>query len=108
MMALPRSAGRGGFMSSASQQQQQPQIQISQAPEYREGYANSVQIRVSVWDFLLSFGTMSQNNSQNNPAVVQISNFQSVYLSPQQAKALWNVLGQNVAQYESTFGEIKL
>jgi hypothetical protein len=104
MMALPRSAGRGGFMSSASQPQQQPQIQISQAPDYREGYANSVQIRVSVWDFLLSFGTMSQNN----PAAVQISNFQSVYLSPQQAKALWNVLGQNVAQYESTFGEIKL
>jgi hypothetical protein len=31
-----------------------------------------------------------------------------VYLSPQQAKALWNVLGQNVAQYEKAFGEIKL
>jgi hypothetical protein len=89
-------------MSSASQQQ--PQIQISQTGDYREGYANSVQIRVSVWDFLLSFGTMSQTN----PALVQITNFQGVYLSPQQAKALWNVLGQNVAQYENTFGEIKL
>ncbi len=83
---------------------QQPQIQITQAGDYREGYANSVQIRVSVWDFLLIFGTMAQNN----PSAVQITNFQGIYLSPQQAKALWNVLGQNVAQYESTFGEIKL
>ena len=83
---------------------QQPQIRIGQNADYREGYANSVQIRVSVWDFLLMFGTMSQTT----PETVQISNFQGVYLSPQQAKALWNVLGQNVAQYESTFGEIKL
>jgi uncharacterized protein DUF3467 len=83
---------------------QQPQIRISQTGDYREGYANSVQIRVSVWDFLLMFGTMTQTT----PEAVQITNFQGVYLSPQQAKALWNVLGQNVAQYESTFGEIKL
>ena len=83
---------------------QQPEIRISSTNEYREGYANSVQIRVSVWDFMLSFGTMTQP-AQN---LMQIQNFQGIYLSPQQAKALWNVLGQNVAQYESTFGEIKL
>ena len=83
---------------------QQPQIRISNTEEYREGYANSVQIRVSVWDFLLTFGTMSQTS----PDAVQIANFQGVYLSPQQAKALLAILGQNVAQYESTFGEIKL
>jgi hypothetical protein len=29
-------------------------------------------------------------------------------LSPQQAKALANVLNQNVSQYEATFGEIRL
>ncbi len=83
---------------------QQPQIRITQTGEYREGYANSVQIRVSVWDFLLAFGTLTQTE----PEVVQIANFQGIYLSPQQAKALVNVLGQNVAHYESTFGEIKL
>jgi len=82
----------------------QPEIQISSTPDYREGYANSVQIRVSVWDFLLLFGTMSQTAVNR----VNIQNFQGIYLSPQQAKALWNVLGQNVAQYENTFGEIKL
>lgn len=82
----------------------QPKIEISLTNDYREGYANSVQIRMSVWDFLLSFGTMTQTS----PEAVQIHNFQGVYLSPQQAKALWNVLGQNVVHYENTFGEIKL
>src|SRR3989338_2723434 len=83
---------------------QQPEIRIAQTGDYREGYANSVQIRVSVWDFLLFFGTMTQTS----PETIQISNFQGIYLSPQQAKALWNILGQNVAQYENTFREIKL
>lgn len=83
---------------------QQPEIHIQHGGDYREGYANSVQIRVSVWDFLLLFGTMSQAA----PESVQITNFQGIYLSPQQAKALSNILGQNVAQYESAFGEIKL
>ena len=83
---------------------QQPDIRIANTTDYREGYANSVQIRVSVWDFLLAFGTMTQPSQ----TLVEIKNFQGVYLSPQQAKALFNILGQNVAQYEKVYGEIKL
>ncbi|MBI4459103.1 MAG: DUF3467 domain-containing protein [Acidobacteria bacterium] len=82
----------------------QPEIRTVQTSDYREGYANSVQIRLSVWDFLLVFGTMMQSSAE----AVQLNNFQGIYLSPQQAKALWNVLGQNITHYESTFGEIKL
>jgi len=37
-----------------------------------------------------------------------LNNFQGIYLSPQQAKALCNVLLQNIQQYEATFGEIRL
>ena len=37
-----------------------------------------------------------------------IESFQGIYLSPQQAKALLNILQQNVNQYETAFGEIKL
>jgi flagellar protein FlaG len=81
-----------------------PKIQLVNSPEYREGYANSVQIRVNLWDFFLLFGLVNQTA----PDQVQIHNFQGVYLSPQQAKALLNVLQQNVTQYESAFGEIKL
>ena len=39
---------------------------------------------------------------------MQIENFQGIYLSPQQAKALRNLLGHNLAQYEQTFGELAL
>jgi len=82
----------------------QPNIKLLNAPDYREQYANSVQIRVNVWDFFLVFGTLQQQTEHE----VEVRNFQGVYLSPQQAKALLNVLQQNVVTYESTFGEIKL
>lgn len=85
-------------------QPQQPKIQLVNSPEYREGYANSVQIRVNLWDFFLMFGLVNQTAPDN----VNILNFQGIYLSPQQAKALLNVLQQNVTQYEAAFGEIKL
>ena len=86
------------------QQPQPTKIQLSNTGDYRENYANSVQVRVSLWDFFLSFGTLQQTA----PDSVDIRNFQGVFLSPQQAKALANVLAQNVAQYESTFGPLKL
>jgi len=85
-------------------QQPQPKIQLSSTADYREHYANSVQVRDSLWDFFLLFGTVNQTT----PEAVSIQNFQGIFLSPQQAKALSNVLQQNVSQYESTFGEIKL
>ncbi|PYV49187.1 MAG: DUF3467 domain-containing protein [Acidobacteria bacterium] len=82
----------------------QPNFNLVNTAEYRESYANSVQVRVSVWDFFLVFGTMQQQ-AENQ---VEVRNFQGVYLSPQQAKALASILQQNVTNYESTFGEIKL
>ncbi len=51
-----------------------------------------MQIRVNLWDFLLLFGLVNQTA----PDLVNIQNFQGIYLSPQQAKALLNVLQQNV------------
>ena len=86
------------------QPQQPAKIQLSNTADYRETYANSVQVRVSLWDFFLSFGTINQTA----PDAVNIVNFQGIYLSPQQAKALANVLNQNLQQYEAAFGEIRL
>ncbi|HEY2498224.1 MAG TPA: DUF3467 domain-containing protein [Candidatus Angelobacter sp.] len=83
---------------------QQPNIRLVNGADYRDSYANSVQIRVSVWDFLLVFGRLQPVNAQE----VEVQNFQGIYLSPQQAKALLTILEQNVRQYEGTFGEIKL
>ena len=82
----------------------QPNVKFVQTEDYREAYSNSVQIRVNVWDFFLVFGTMQQSSETQ----VELRNFQGIYLSPQQAKALMALLQQNVSSYESTFGEIKL
>ena len=82
----------------------EPKIQILSTPDYRESYSNSVQVRVNVWDFFLVFGTLHQSSETE----VEVRNFQGVYLSPQQAKALLTLLTQNVQNYENTFGEIKL
>ena len=82
----------------------QPNIKLVNSAEYRDSYANSVQVRVSVWDFFLVFGTLQQQ-SENQ---VEVRNFQGIYLSPQQAKALLSILQQDVSNYENAFGEIKL
>ena len=82
----------------------QPAIQLTNTPDYRESYANSVQVRVNVWDFFLVFGTLQQQDETR----VEVRNFQGIYLSPQQAKALHTILQQNLVNYENTFGEIKL
>jgi hypothetical protein len=82
----------------------QPAIQLTNTPDYRENYANSVQVRVNVWDFFLVFGTLQQQDETR----VDVRNFQGIFLSPQQAKALHTILQQNLVNYENTFGEIKL
>ena len=87
-----------------TQGQAAPKVQLTNTADYREGYANSVQVRVSLWDFFMLFGTLTQTA----PDAVTIQNFQGVFLSPPQAKALFNVLQQNLKQYENTFGEIRL
>jgi Protein of unknown function (DUF3467) len=82
----------------------QPNVKLTNDATYRENYANSVQMRVNIWDFFLVFGTLQQQTETQ----VEIRNFQGIYLSPQQAKALLGLLQQNIATYETAFGEIKL
>lgn len=84
--------------------QNPPRIELVKRPDYREEYANSVQLRGNLWDFFLIFGRVDQTS----PDTVLIQNFQGIYISPQQAKALLNVLQQHISQYEATFGEIHL
>jgi flagellar protein FlaG len=91
-------------MSQTITQPDNTRITLTNSDDYRDSYANSVQIRLSVWDFFLVFGTLEQQT----PEEVKIDNFQGIYLSPQQAKALLNVLSHNVTQYEQNFGPISL
>jgi hypothetical protein len=48
-------------------------MNLVQTPDYRESYANSVQVRVSVWDFQLVFGLASSES----PEQVTIRNHQA-------------------------------
>jgi len=91
-------------MSQPKQPAEPHTVTVKRAEDYRNSYANSVQVRMSVWDFYLVFGTMRRDS----PDEVQIENFQGIYLSPQQAKALKNLLDHNLAQYEQTFGQLAL
>ena len=84
--------------------QPETRITLSKTDDYRDSYANSVQVRLSVWDFFLVFGTLEQHTAEE----MTVTNFQGISLSPQQAKALHNVLTHNIAQYEQTFGPITL
>jgi hypothetical protein len=83
---------------------QPTKVNVATTADYKESYANSVQVRVNLWDFFLMFGTIQQSV----PDEVNITNFQGIYLSPQQAKALANLLNQNLQQYEAAFGAIQL
>ncbi|MDQ2924036.1 MAG: DUF3467 domain-containing protein, partial [Acidobacteriota bacterium] len=70
-------------MSQTITQPDNTTITLNKTADYRDSYANSVQVRLSVWDFLLVFGTLEQQTRD----AVSIQNLQGVYLSPQQAKA---------------------
>ena len=91
-------------MSQTITQPDNTVITLEKTADYRDSYANSVQVRLSVWDFLLVFGTLEQQSQQ----AITVENFQGIYLSPQQAKALSNILQHNISQYEQTFGPISL
>jgi hypothetical protein len=91
-------------MTQPKQPSDKPTVVTHRSDQYRDNYANSVQIRISVWDFFLVFGIMRQDSADE----VQVENLQGIYLSPQQAKALMSLLGHNLAQYEQTFGPIAL
>ncbi len=91
-------------MSQTITQPDNTRITLTKSSDYRDSYANSVQVRLSVWDFFLVFGTLEQAA----PDQMDVTNFQGIYLSPQQAKALHNVLTHNLTQYEQNFGPISL
>lgn len=93
--------------SAADAPQDRPRpdtVRVVREDDYREEYANSVHVNVSIWDFFLQFGRLKMGPGSE----VTFSSFLGVYMSPQQAKALHLVLAQNISQYESTFGSIQI
>lgn len=63
-------------------------------------YTNGVSVGTQLFDFLLTFNV-------NHPDGYQDDEYR-VYMSPQHAKVLAMVLGENVKTYEEIFGAINL
>ena len=87
-----------------SQPTPQTKIEFHKTPDYRDEYANSVNLQVTTWDFQLTFGRLETQSAD----LIAIDNFSRVYISPQQAKALLQLLPANVEQYERSFGPISI
>jgi len=72
------------------------QMNLVQTPTIAT-YANSVQIRASVWDFQLVFGLASPKA----PDQITIRNHTRDLPHPaSKPKGSWNMLGQHLAQYD--------
>jgi hypothetical protein len=69
---------------------------------YAEVYSNSVELKMSVFDFELVFGKILTGDEKK----LVIEERVSVSMSPQHAKVFLKVLSDNVKNYEMRFGPI--
>src|SRR5688500_4323454 len=60
---VPATLTRAVVLPESEHMSEPPKVNITNLPEYRENYANSVQIRASLWDFLLMFGLANQQTA---------------------------------------------
>lgn len=70
-------------------------------------YANSVGIHLTASDFQLIFGVMGDSPNPERDPRPAITNHTAIFVSPQQAKMLLEVLAKNVQAYERQFGVIQ-
>lgn len=68
-------------------------------------YSNCALIRTTIPDFTFNFGTIFHDDKNNKITEVYEK---AIYMSPQQAKLLFNSLKGLMENYENTFGEIKV
>jgi Protein of unknown function (DUF3467) len=78
-------------------------IPAARSETYAKLYANAANIEVTPWDFKLIFGELKRSGT-----TFSIEQHFEVAMSPQHAKALSNLLNQNLREYEQQIGEIKL
>jgi hypothetical protein len=81
----------------------QPLIPSFRSDKFTKVYANSANLEITPWDFKLVFGELIRDKGEH-----KIEEIVAVVMSPQHAKALLNVMQNNVREYEKQVGEIKL
>lgn len=70
--------------------------------EPKTTYANHMGLRVSNWDFCLTFGKITDITDDELFVKPDVR----IYVSPQQAKSMARVLSKNVRDYERNIGVI--
>lgn len=83
-----------------------PSIKIPEGVS--EFYANSLNILLTPWDFVLLFGSLALPATVGSAGKVtsEVRVDAAIRMSPQHAKASSIVMQSMVAKYEETFGEI--
>jgi hypothetical protein len=82
-------------------------FQMRRSPDFIERYGNACSMYQTVSDIRLIFSLLGEappSSSDDRPCIVQHT---AIILSPQQAKMVHTMLGQNIEHYERQFGEIR-
>jgi len=64
-------------------------------------YSNRFDLEVSFYDFAFNFKLANKNNPNGDSKSI-------IYMSPEHAKALYEILGKNLEKWEEKFGEINM
>ncbi len=84
-----------------AQPQNKPQTTLEVPADIIPVYANLVRIAHSPADLVFDFAHLLPGEAKANVAA-------RILMAPLSAKLLYKALGENLARYEATFGEIKL
>jgi hypothetical protein len=83
--------------------EQVPQ-QFTKSEDFKSIYSNNVQFTFSPWDVIFVFG----ENQSLKDNILLVEQKMKVVMSPQHAKVFAQVLAEQVAKYEQTFGTIQI
>lgn len=78
----------------------------SRSPNFFSVYTNDIQVQSSSWDVRLILGESGDTDLSGDLPVSNINEICEVRMSPQLAKRLTLILGQQLRIYEEAFGEI--
>ena len=92
-------------MPDNTKPQPPPQQELPAVPaeKFVRTYANAANMEVTPWDFKIVFGELKKTEGK-----LVIEQSVEVTMSPQHAKALAEILSNNIREYEKNVGEIKI
>lgn len=76
--------------------------QISKSQDFKSAYSNNVTLTITPWDVVFTFG----ENQAVKDNILIVEHQAKITMSPQHAKAFSQVLAENIAKWEVTFGPI--